>query len=411
MGRSQGVIDVLTISQRTPIALKEHKPTRLPKDAIPSDVGEALWREHGKLISVEFPSPKTDHEWELVPQGWVGYFAVAEDFVFWLQPKVEILNLFRMLEYAYRLKSFRFLDGEIESSSLEDFYERLANVLAKRVLDRARRGLYRSYVPESNDLPYVRGQMDVQRTVQSPWDVKLHCHYQLHTPDIEENQILAWTLLRITRSDITLERSLPAVRRAYRTLQGTVDLKQFRPHDCVDRLYHRLNEDYQPLHALCRFFLENTGPSHNVGNRKMLPFLVNMDRLFEQFVAEWLRLHLPPEWSIESQERVYIGDDQNWYFEVDLVLYRADTSEPVCVLDTKYKAYKSSSDDIAQVVAYAGSKSCKHAVLIYPTVVEPILDEYVGEVRVRSLTFSLDGDLEDGGRKFAEELLARLVKY
>jgi 5-methylcytosine-specific restriction endonuclease McrBC regulatory subunit McrC len=136
---------------------------------------------------------------------------------------------------------------------------------------------------------------------------------------------------------------------------------------CPASTYHRLNEDYQPLHALCRFFLENTGPSHNVGNRKMLPFLVNMDRLFEQFVAEWLRIHLPPEWSIESQERVYIGDDQNWYFEVDLVMYRSDTSEPVCVLDTKYKAHKSSSDDIAQVVAYAGSKSCKHAVLIYPT--------------------------------------------
>ena len=175
---------------------------------------------------------------------------------------------------------------------------------------------------------------------------------------------------------------------------------------CPASTYPRLNEDYQPLHALCRFFLENTGPSHNVGNRKMLPFLVNMDRLFEQFVAEWLRIHLPPEWSIESQERVYIGDDQNWYFEVDLVMYRSDTSEPVCVLDTKYKAHKSSSDDIAQVVAYAGSKSCKHAVLIYPTAVEPVLDEYVGDVCVRSLSFSLDDDLEQDGHGFLQNLLA-----
>jgi 5-methylcytosine-specific restriction enzyme subunit McrC len=391
-----------------PIPLIERKSTRLPKDAIPDKVGEALWRDHGKRIAVEFPSPKTDNQWDLTPQGWVGYVAVSEDFVFWLKPKVEIQNLFRMLEYAYRLKSFHFLDGAIESSSLEEFYERLANVLAKRILDRARRGLYRSYVPESSDLPYVRGQLDVRRTIQAPWDVRVHCHYQLHTPDVEENQILAWTLLRITRSDITLERSLPAVRRAYRTLQGTVDLKQFRPHDCVDRLYNRLNEDYEPLHALCRFFLENTGPSHDVGDRKMLPFLVNMDRLYELFVAEWLRVHLPSQWSIEPKERVYIGADQNWYFEVDLVLYRADTLEPVCVLDTKYKADKPHIEDIAQVVAYAESKACSHAVLIYPAPIEQSLNEKVGDVRVRSLSFGLDGDLEAGGHKFVAELISCL---
>lgn len=398
----------MTDSPLVPIPLKEYVPTRIPKDGIPNDVGELLWREHSNCVSVEFPSPKTDHEWELTSQGWVGYVAIAEGHTLWLQPKVEIHNLFRMLEYAYRLKSFRFLEGEIESSSLDEFFERLANVLAKRVLDRARQGLYREYIPESNDLPYIRGQMDVRRIVVAPWDVKLRCHYQVHTSDIEDNQILVWTLLRITRSDITLTRSLPSVRRAYRTLQGAIDLKQFRPQDCIGRLYNRLSEDYKPLHALCRFFLENTGPTHNIGNRKMLPFLVNMGQLFEKFVAEWLRLNLSPEWTIESQEKVYIGDDQHWHFAVDIVLYRTDSTEPVCVLDTKYKAKKPSADDIAQVVAYAGSKGCKHAVLVYPTHVEPALDEDVGNVRVRSLVFLLDDDLEGSGVEFVMKLLAAI---
>ncbi len=408
MGGSQGVDCAVTKKPARPIPLTERKVTRLHRHAIPDDVGEVLWREHGKQVAVEFPSPKTGQQWELTPLGWVGYVAVSEDFVFWLKPKVEIQNLFRMLEYAYRLKSFQFLDGTIESSCLEDFYERLANVLAKRILDRARRGLYRSYVSESRDLPFVRGQMDLRRTARAPWDIRLHCHYQIHTPDVEENQILAWTLLRITRSDITLDRSLPAVRRAYRMLQGTVDLKQFRPHECVDRLYNRLNEDYEPLHGLCRFFLENTGPSHDIGDRRMLPFLVNMDRLYELFIAEWLRVHLPPQWTIEPKERVYIGADQNWYFEVDMVLYHADTLEPACVLDTKYKADKPHVDDIAQVVAYADSKVCRHAVLIYPYPTDQSLDENVGDVRVRSLTFVLDGELEAEGHEFVAELISCL---
>lgn len=225
---------------------------------------------------------------------------------------------------------------------------------------------------------------------------------------MEENQILAWTLLRITRIDITLKRSLPAVCRACRTLQGPVDPKQFHPHDGIDRLYNRLNEDYEPLHALCRFFLENTGPSHNVGVRKMLPFLVNMDRLYDLFVAEWLRVHLPSQWSIEPKERVYIGTDQNRYFEVDLVLYRADTLEPVCVLDTTYKADKPHIEDLAQVAAYAESKACNHAVLIAPNPIDQPLNEKVGDIRVRSLTFGLEGDLENGGHKFVAEFLSYL---
>lgn len=139
----------------------------------------------------------------------------------------------------------------------------------------------------------------------------------------------------------------------------------------------------------------------------MLPFLVNMDRLYERFVAEWLRFHLPPWWTIESQERVYIGNDQNWYFEVDLVLYRTETREPVCVLDTKYKVDKPHANDIAQVVAYAESKDCEHAVLIYPAPIDQSLDEKVGDVRVRSLTFGLDGDLESSGQTFLTELLSQ----
>ena len=48
---------------------------------------------------------------------------------------------------------------------------------------------------------------------------------------------------------------------------------------CVGRTYNRLNADYEPMHALCRFFLENSGPAHARGDRSMLPFLVNMPRL------------------------------------------------------------------------------------------------------------------------------------
>lgn len=398
----------MTRHLKEPIALTEFQTTRFPNDAISQDIGNTLWQQYGKFIAVEFPNPKTDNQWELTPQGWVGYIAISEDVTLWLQPKVAIHNLFRMLEYAYRLPSFQLLEGAVQAGTLHDFFERLANILAKRIMDRARKGLYRSYISELSELPYVRGRMDMRRLIHSPWMPNIQWNYDVHTPDVEENQILVWTLMRIMHSDITLTRSLPNVRRAYRAFHDLADIRPFTPADCVGRLYNRLNEDYESLHALCRFFLENTGPSHIVGDRRMLPFLVNMSQLYELFVGEWLKAHLPPKWLIDLQQRVYIGANRALYFKIDLVLRRSNSGESVCVLDTKYKTGKPQISDIAQVVAYAESKGCRHAGLIYPGAEDQLIDETIGDIRVRSVTFSVEGDLEAAGEQFVNDLLVGL---
>jgi len=51
--------------------------------------------------------------------------------------------------------------------------------------------------------------------------------------------------------------------------------------------------------------LEHSGSTHHAGDHTMLPFLVDMARLYELFVAEWLKTRLPKGWSVESQERVH----------------------------------------------------------------------------------------------------------
>ena len=386
--------------------LTEYVPARLAREALSDALGEALWRNYHSQVAVEFPSPKTDGQWQLTAQGWVGYIPLAPELGIRLEPKVELGNLFRMLEYAYRLESFRFLAGLVDCQSLEEFYERLANILSRRVLDRGRKGFYRAYLPETEQLPYVRGRLDVARAIQAPWDVRLQCHYQEHTPDIEENQILAWTLVRVVHSGMCSERVLPTVRRAYRALRGLVSTQPFHPQDCVGRLYNRLNHDYQSLHALCRFFLEHSGPSHKVGDRTVLPFLVNMERLYELFVAEWLKAHLPQNILLKPQEKVDIGQDGTLSFTIDLVLYDAETGEACCVLDTKYKAAdRPSPADVTQVVAYAEMCNCRQAILVYPVPLSSPLDLPIGSIRVQSGTFSLAGDLEGAGQTFLQWLL------
>lgn len=390
--------------------LREYERVRLHGTALTAQEGEVLWQNHRSRVAIEFPSPKTEGQWELSCQGWVGFLPVTRELGLRLQPKVPLGNLFRMLEYAYRLKSFEFLPGLMDCDSLSDLYERLAHVLARRVIDRARRGFHRDYLSHQDRLPFLRGRLDMNRSLRAPWAIQLDCHFQEHTADIEDNQILAWTLSRILRTSLCRrEDVLGSVRGALRSLQGLATPLPVDSQACVGRLYTRLNEDYRPLHALCRFFLEQSGPSHERGDERSLPFLVDMARLFELFVAEWLRSRPLPGFTVKAQEKVLVGSGLE--FTIDLVIDRSDGPGTVCVLDTKYKAsFLPSTADVQQVVAYAAAKRCHEAVLVYPSAEIQPFETQIGEIRVRTLAFDLSGDLEPSGFRFLEDLLQGLSR-
>jgi 5-methylcytosine-specific restriction enzyme subunit McrC len=160
------------------------------------------------------------------------------------------------------------------------------------------------------------------------------------------------------------------------------------------------------MHALCAFFLDQGGPGHASGEQTMLPFLVNMERLYERFVAEWLRLHLSDSYRLQVQERYAVDQVGGLHFDIDLVVYNETTGQARWVMDTKYKTRLAApaAEDVAQVLAYAQAKSAPEAVLIYPTPLPQPLDANVNGIRVRSVCYTLDGDLENAGQRLLASL-------
>ena len=274
------------MSEPATIDLVEYEPRHLAPDSISEEQASRIWREFGVKVHVEPPSFKTDNAWRLTSHGWVGWIVVDSRLTLHLLSHVPIGNLFGMLDCAYRLRSFEILPGTTACDSMQELFEVLARVLAGRVIDRARKGLYKTYVGQHDDLPYVRGRLDTRSVLLRPGRVRLPCRYDENTVDIEENQILASTLHVILLTGVCSERTHPLIAKAFRTLRGAVSLRRFRPDQCLIRLYNRLCVDYRPLHALCRFFLESTGPSHHSGPNRMVPFVLDMPHLYELFVAE-----------------------------------------------------------------------------------------------------------------------------
>lgn len=376
-----------------------------PRAELSEDDARQMARLGQGRLTLVAPSIFNDQRWALRSEGWVGYLPVGPDLAVALQPKTRVANLFRMLEYAYGL-DLDLSEGNMACESLREFYERLANILALKVLARARRGLYAAYVPHEETAAFVRGRIDLAERLRRPWAVGVPCRFEEHTRDVEENQLLAWTLDRVARSGLCSNRVLPTVRRAVHALHGYVTVRPFDASACVARLYNRLNEDYASLHGLCRFFLEHTGPTQNIGDHRMVPFLMDMARLFEAFVAAWLNRHLPARLRMDEQRTVQVDTEGRFSFRVDLVLLDAASGRPLMALDTKYKIPdKPGPDDIYQAVTYAESLGCHEAVLVYPRDLRVGLDQMYGRDRVRSVAFDISTeDLEASGRA----LLARL---
>jgi 5-methylcytosine-specific restriction enzyme subunit McrC len=159
------------------------------------------------------------------------------------------------------------------------------------------------------------------------------------------------------------------------------------------------------MHGLCRFFLEQSGPSHHLGDRVMVPFLVDMAALYEKFVAQWLRQNLPPHLALSAQEHIDVDPSGRLQIIIDLVITDKNTGQTLFVLDTKYKApEKAANQDFNQIFVYARVKNSPQALLIYPTRLPTPLNFHLDNIHIRSATFSLEGDLDENGRALLSTL-------
>lgn len=389
------------------IELTEYEPFYINHDQLDYDIGRKLHLLYSNYIDIEFPSPKTEGKWKMQSLGWVGTLRLENMIVLNLKPKIQTQNLFAMWEYAYRLKSFRIMDNIIPCDTIVGFYNQIASLLSKNILMRCRKGLYKSYEEFSERLSYITGKIDILEKIMNPFDVKIKCDYQDNTINNFDNQILLYTLyVMLNGKELNLEVN-HITKQAYMFIQGKVDLIPVYFTQCINRDYNSLNNDYQMLHSLCRFILEYTGPSGLLGQQMVLPFIVDMSRLFELFVAEWLKINLPDSIGIKAQEKISFGENDKINYSIDIILYRKINGNIICALDTKYKKSggKPQNSDINQMVAYTEALNCTIGILLYPYI---IIDPHKYRINTKiiwQMGFDISGDINEEGNKLIKDIV------
>lgn len=266
---------------------------------------------------------------------------------------------------------------EFPGSLLEIWIRHFAEELNRLLL----RHRLHSYVEVEERVGFLRGKLLVEKDLGGTGTLyaRYPCRYALFTPDNLINRTLKFCnrlLLRETR--VASTRTLL---QQNDVLLADVEHKVVRPEELAGVHLDRLNRHYEPILVMCRLLLEGSTLDLRAGRITGLAFVFDMNVLFEEFVAEFLRrnkrrirlrngLYLT---NVGAQKRLgrLFG---SFEMRVDLIL--TDDDGRRFLVDTKYKLLEAASThgglsqvDFYQMFAYgrAGKEEYEDVVLLYPT--------------------------------------------
>ncbi len=371
--------------------LIEEEVAAIPAAELAVEQALHLHAQYPKELEFGFPSPLNDQCYQLRSRGYVGVVPLGANAALEITPKIRCSLLMPMLEYAYQLPK---ISAHKAPATMGDIYEFWAEVLAHKVLQRVRRGLYWDYQTREGLSRWVRGRMYPER---SGLGVHPYCRFAEHTPDIIDNRILANALHGLRRFAFRRESVRQMVGRAWRAL-SELNYRHIRPVDCLGVAYHRLNEDYRPMHALCYFLLQQRSPAWGLGTEEGPAYLLHMPTLFERFCTAFIDHKLNHEVELKAQYHTRLKGTERFSFRLDMALFSAATGQPLAVIDAKYKADGPSENDVQQVVAYAVQLGTRRAFLLYPS--SDVDEQFeVGPVAVQALGYDFEAEnIEKAGQ-------------
>lgn len=330
-----------------------------------------LTAEQATLLSERFARQLTvgwnwkKQTWEVTAKQYVGAI-VLSDLRIIIEPKVTVQNLFYMLTYAHDLADLR--HEAIDLAASDDLFEFIVVIFLRQVERLVQRGIYRTYVTEEENQPFLRGRLLLADHLQRN-AMHVQRFYQRtneFTADVLENRILRFTLGLLSR----LKYSDPNLRQQVRRVASAfteVNFAPIAPSDCDRVVYTRLNAAYRTRINLARLLIQHLSLEGHAGSTQFASYLLDMNKVFELFVTRFLSDHFANDASIQVmiQPNIWLDTDHQEKGIPDIVLRR--NGHPYMVLDTKYKRFGGKPDeaDRNQMVTYCHTMGLSRGILIY----------------------------------------------
>ena len=331
-------------------------------------------------------------------------------------PKVydgEAENLGYLLALLHYTRKLRIHPSEVAKlgSSMGSFLEVWIRHFALE-LNRLLRTQYKQqYVEIEERVSFLRGKLLAERELDgsAKLSARYACRYELFTPDHLLNRTLKFcNSLLLRQTGAANNRKILSENDV---LMADVASVPVRPEE-VDRLQiDRLSRDYGPILDLCRLLLRRSTLDLRAGRISQLAIVFDMAKLFEEFVAEFLKRNASEVTLSEGEHLTSVSVKKGvgrlfgrLRMEPDLILHAAGRT---ILLDTKYKPLSPgegpSREDLYQMYAYGtgGDEPFSDIVLLYPseTSAPPNSSLTQGAVRVHVRGFDLRAIYDPAARR------------
>lgn len=370
----------------SPLILREGQSARVVE--LSRTTAEAL-----AAAGVAVVTPTLDpSRWEVAAGNQVGV-ARVDGLQVVVQPKIGINRLVFLMGYALRpnhwSRDLVSLDPELElPEALADAF--LA--LARRALDQ---GLLKGYVTVDESLPMLRGRIRESEQLRRRFgrSVPLEVRYDEYSVDIPENQILLAAVERLLRTPGVKARHRGGLQRLRVQLADVS-----RPVGPAMPSWQptRLNARYVPALELAELILAGRSFDQRVGDVVVTGYLLNMAKIFEDFVTVALREAFRAHGGRSKlQYSTHLDEDESVPVKPDFVWL--EQGVPCVVVDAKYKAEKPSGfpqADLYQMLAYCTVLGLPEGHLVYAKGYEEARNHVVQRAGVRIVAHTLDLDVE-----------------
>ena len=346
--------------------LREHEesgPLRLSIDE-----RETL-RGNLPALSVE-PAPDSQNAYLLKPGETIGALDIGELSVS-IRPKLGIERVLFLASYA--MGAFKLRDRErFDFRDEETLVEALVPAFASAARRAFARGLIHGYRTEDEALHIVRGRIRIDDQIRRRFGipVPLEVRYDEFTDDVLMNRLVKAAAARLGLMHIRSPRSRADLGWVDARLDN-VALVEFPPHAVPDVSFNRLTEHYRDVVALARLILQRSTIETERGATPAAGFLMDMNRVFQDFVTQALREALglsdrtfPSDRCIR---RVALDEGGRIKLEPDISWW--DGQRCTFVGDAKYKRVldgaRVPNADLYQILAYATALDLPGGLLVY----------------------------------------------